>query len=374
MTALRPRLRWSCRRRRRTPRRNELRRPVRVAGRLETSFRLRAGSKLYNGVTVGSRQESGGQRARPHRHRRAGGNRHCDLAVRPARAPDPARGRSDRPEAAADHRRPRPVVRDLHAVRVVDPLAPRAPAGSPPQHRDRAALRGGADAARPTRGAHRRAAARRVLTASPGGRRRVLVRRDARARVRPVRRPGTRSGHRRGRESDCRDPRARPDVRVCRGRGNPDAGDRRRRPGGVHPDRVAGDARAHGVGARDRARRDRPRLPPRRPPRAAHARVHLVPAEEDRGQRYGEERARSHNGRDGPGRRQADGRGGTTGLRSRTRVSAGRRMDQLEAADARGPSRPGRARRLLDVLLHQLPADAPARSSASTRRSSRSST
>ena len=48
------------------------------------------------------------------------------------------------------------------------------------------------------------------------------------------------------------------------------------------------------------------------------------------------------------------------GLRPRAGVPRARGLDQLQAADAAGPARPRRPDRLLDVLLHQLPAHAPA--------------
>ena len=88
----------------------------------------------------------------------------------------------------------------------------------------------------------------------------------------------------------------------------------------------------------------------------------------------------------GPGRHERRRR--PAELRRRAGARARRPLVQLAAADARGAARQGRADRLLDVLVHQLPAHAAApegagtppttatgsRSSASTRPSSPSST
>ena len=75
---------------------------------------------------------------------------HRDLALRPARAADPARRRRDRAEAVADHRGARRELRRLHALRDLAARQAR-PAGRPAaEHRDRAALprRGDADRSR----------------------------------------------------------------------------------------------------------------------------------------------------------------------------------------------------------------------------------
>ena len=57
----------------------------------------------------------------------------------------------------------------------------------------------------------------------------------------------------------------------------------------------------------------------------------------------------------------------TARLRPAPPIIAGRRLVQLEAAHARGAPRQGRAARLLDVLVHQLPAHAAAPRSRGTR-------
>ena len=100
-------------------------------------------------------------RSAPDRLPRRGRDR--DLAVRPARPADPARGRRDGPQAAADRRRARRELRRLHALRGVAARQARPAAGLPAQPRDRAALPGGGDAARAAARARDRAAVRAAL-------------------------------------------------------------------------------------------------------------------------------------------------------------------------------------------------------------------
>ena len=130
--------------------------------------------------------------------------------------------------------------------------------------------------------------------------------------------------------------------------------------------------------ARDRAQR-RPPLPDRAPG------LHGVAAEEGRAER----RARNASSQKAPAARtRAPADTTLRDLGAGARVRRPLALDQQQAADAPRAARQGRPRRLLDVLVHQLPADAPAReglvpdvsrrtgssSSACTRPSSRSST
>ena len=211
-----------------------------------------------------------------------------------------------------------------------------------------------------TRGAADRAAARILLAPAPGRRRRrVLPRRDARARLRALRRPGARDGHRRRGQRLRRTARDPADARVRRRSSIADAPDRPRRTGSCRPPAPARRGGEDDLGRTDRRRRVRSRLPPRRQPRDAHPRLHVVPAEQDRGQLHRETRA-VEGARRRPGARgdRQDAGGQPAQLRRRTTSACRRCVDQHEAADARVVARQGRARRLLDVLLHQLPAHA----------------
>ena len=99
-------------------------------------------------------------RDRPARDRVPRRGRHRDLALRAARAADPARRRRDRPQAAPDRRRARRELRRLHALRRLAARQARPAAGLPAQPRDRAALPRRGDAARAAARALDRAAVR----------------------------------------------------------------------------------------------------------------------------------------------------------------------------------------------------------------------
>ena len=182
----------------------------------------------------------------------------------------------------------------VHAVRDVDPRQARPAAGHAPEPRDRVPLRARGDLARAAGGADRRAPARGLLALPPEGcgGRRLLLRHDARARVRPVRRPGARDGDRGRGEQQRRAARDPAHARVRARRRGADDRDRVRRTRGGRappPSRPDGAARLR---RGDRSRRARPRVPRRRPPCDADPRLHDVPAEQDRGQLDREARAR----------------------------------------------------------------------------------
>ena len=191
-------------------------------------------------------------------------------------------------------------------------------------------------------------------------RRRLPARSQPRARLRPLRRPGARR-----RDGDRGPPRRRPrqlpaDALLRARRGRADARDRVRRPAGrarvprarpARPPRL-GRARRRS-GARDHARR-RPE-PADRP-----ARLHGGAPEALRALRLGPARAARADRRPRPpGDRRRHGE--ARGLRPGARLPRDRALAQLEAADAPRAARPRRPGRLLDVLVHQLPADAAAR-------------
>ena len=90
--------------------------------------------------------------------------------------------------------------------------------------------------------------------------------------------------------------------------------------------------------------------------------LHHVPAEQDRGQQDRAARAGEGSRRQGAaegGQGRTEGLDRPPGLRRRSAAPRRRRLDQLAAARPRRSARQGRADRLLDVLVHQLPAHAP---------------
>ena len=202
-----------------------------------------------------------------------------------------------------------------------------------------------------------------VVLALPADRRwrRLLPRRDARTRLRPVRRPGARDGHGRRRAEHGRLARDRADARLRDRCGGADAADRARRTRGIGAPAAACRLAADRVGRHDRRRRAGAHLPLRRSHRSVHAWLHDVPAEQDREELRRDEGARQGARRKGGARRGAQHRRlEPTGLRRRAADPRRRRVDQLAAADVAAAARQGRAGRLLDVLVHQLPADAAA--------------
>ena len=187
--------------------------------------------------------------------------------------------------------------------------------------------------------------------------RRLPARREPRPRLRPLRR----ADHRR--DLGERGPRApgladgRDHGRLRARRRAADAGDRRARPAGdaPHPDERSGapdrPRRRAGAG-RARARLQR-----------GHEAADLVPGLHARAARGRAQLGRPRRAREAPAPRALAlqgpaGRGQARRLRRRARLRGHLRVDQLEAADAAAPAREGRARRLLDLLLHQLPAHA----------------
>ena len=298
-------------------------------------------------------------RSAPHRPDRR--HRHGALSMRAAGAADPARGRRVGTEAVPDHRRARPQLHRLHALRLVAARQARAATGPAAEPRDRAPLRDGGRAARATGRTVRRTPARRVLAAAARERgRRLSARGDARPRLRPVRRAVPRRDHGGGGTRAVRRQDDRRDARLRNRGGDSDAPDRDRRPRGVgaHPLTCRDDP--HGLRRRDRARCLRARLPRRRPPREDLGAVDDLPA--GQGRRQLERQARA---REAPRRRRSAGRraqdpGQPPRLRRRAADPRRRRLDQHEAADDRAAARQGRPDRLLDLLVHQLPAHAAA--------------
>ena len=123
---------------------------------------------------------------------------------------------------------------------------------------------------------------------------------------------------------------------------------------------AAGRIRAGGAGTRRirrsrGGRRGRPRPPSGRPPdEPARAGAH-GPREPSREQRRpAKQLAKVRGGRAALAAVQNVG-AGPARLRSRAAATSGRRLDQQQAADDRGAARQSGARRLLDVLVHQLP-------------------
>ena len=282
--------------------------------------------------------------------------------MRAAGAADPARRGRDRagPPAAVRHRRgPRRQLHAVHARRHGASQRARAAGRLPAQLRDRDALRAGGHADLPAVRAPARAPV--LLPDPPAGQyrgERSPARRQPRPRIRPVRRAraGCGGGHRRERER--RPPDDLHHARVQPRRGAADAGD----PPGLpaaheRHDTAAPRGAAHPCRGRSRACADRVRDRQELRP-AVHdgaPRLHPGVAEAHRGDPHCETpAARPERDRRGASREQgADG-------------SPVRRADQLDqharrqAADAAGPSGEGRADRLLDLLVRQLPAHAAA--------------
>ena len=278
----------------------------------------------------------------------------CVLPVLPILLAAGASGR----KPFAHRRRARRQLHRVHPVRRMAPRPARAPRRLPAKRGDRPPLRDGGDTPHSTRRPADRAAARVLLAVPAGrGRRRVLPRRDTRARVRAVRRARARNGHRRRGQRLRRAARGLAHPRIRRRSSIADAPHRPRWTGSCRPPAPARRGGEDDLGRTDRRRRVRSRLPLRRQPRDAHPRLHLVPAEQDRGQLHRETRA-VQSARRRPGARgdRQDPGGQPAQLRRRTTSACRRCVDQHEAADARVVTRQGRARRLLDVLVHQLPA------------------
>ena len=283
----------------------------------------------------------------------------CVLPVLPIVLAGGATGR--RPLAIVD--RDRRQLHRLHALRRLAARPARPAAGRAPQPRDRPAAAGGAHAARPQ---GRRAARPPAAGADPARlrrlRRRLPARREPRARLRPVRGAGARRGDGARGAARVRHPDDRAHARLCARRGAADARDRARR---ASARRVAFRARAETVrrvsgvlvGAAALAialRRSTTKLQTWIPG--------YTEALQERDRALGGRAARA------PGADRLEGARGAAGgtaakgadrLRRGARVPGRRRLDQLRAADPRGAARPRRPDRLLDVLVHQLPADAP---------------
>ena len=289
--------------------------------------------------------------------------------MRPARAADRACRWSRRrnPAAVRDRRRPRRQLHRVHADGLGAAVRARPAARHAAGHRDRAALRRRRDAARAAdrdgdRGAVRAAEPR----AEQRSRRRFRARRLPRARVRSVRGPGARDRERAGGAAPDR-VRPRPADTLLRGRrGFGAAALRARRPargatGARDPRLVASRARRGdgGGGARDRVQ-PRPDAPD--PARLVHecaAAAHRGVGLRGAPSRLAARRRRNaESPEDGVGLEDGSAR-----LRRRARDHRHRALAEhagRHAAHARRPARQGRARRLLDVLVHQLPAHAAA--------------
>ncbi len=279
------------------------------------------------------------------------------------------------------------VLRGLHPAGR-RPAEPAAPAAGP------AALDRGHD---PRRGRPRagvagvRAPARSAVRADPDARtepqrQRLRARSRPRPRVRTVRRPGPGVDHRAGRDSADRARAGGAHGRVQRRRGDPAArdGHSRRR----DPVPGQGGARTYPCGA-DRRRRDHDRhgaghrVQRGRAAAAPHPELARGPELQRRERRRGPGAARLPGRRVGRwvGRRldgrvaghPGGGRGsradlrpvrvgpiGTGRLRPGARADRHHRLAQHRPAHPGRPARQGRARRLLDVLVHQLPAHAAA--------------
>ena len=305
------------------------------------------------------------QRDRPPRDRLPRRGRHRDLALRPAGPADPARRRRDGPQAAADRRRPRRELRRLHALRRLAARQARPAAGLPAQPRDRAALPRRRDAAR---------AAARALRSS--GRSRGS---RASARAAAASCSASRSG-----SCSCRAPgpcsrRSRSSRRTTTSAGArslltlayalgaavPMAADRASaaagsRAGCARMPSSSGSRRASlialvalGIAFNVDDRASRPRC--RATPQAFQKRVE---SSVDRAAR-----AREAARRAAAARREDDADGDRAGLPDygvAPALASRRRLVQHAAAHAEAAARQGRADRLLDVLVHQLPAHAAA--------------
>ena len=230
---------------------------------------------------------------------------------------------------------------------------------------DRPALRVAATLLVPRRGLLIERPLARLLALPAGGRRRrLLPRRDARARLRAVRGPGARHDHgRRGQQlgrpaRDPADARLRRSAPPCRcsliaaaARGlRPPAPSTPRRCGSSRASLIAAVAIALVFHLDDTTSR--------RSPRATRRSCRSKLEEQLDRQARAREGARRRAG--ARGRASKTPKGEPARLRRRTAAPRRRRVDQHEAADARLAARQGRARRLLDVLVHQLPAHAAA--------------
>ena len=124
-----------------------------------------------------------------------------------------------------------PQLHGLHALRRLAPAQARTARGPPPQPRDRAPLPRRGDAALPEgRGDRPAAVPPPDEAAERRPRRRAPARREPRARVRAVRRPGAGGDHGRRGDAGRRLPRDRAHARLRDRRGDPDAARRVRRP------------------------------------------------------------------------------------------------------------------------------------------------
>ena len=307
-------------------------------------------------------------RDRPPRDRLPGRGRHRDLPLRAARAADPARGRGDRAQAAADRHRARRELRRLHALRGV--AARQARACRPTSC--------ATSRSRCSSSSRRRCSSRGSRSGSSG-----------RSRACHASAPAAAGSCSASRSGSCSCPCAGPvlaavtvvaanndvgwraillTLAYALGAAVPMAADRLRRQGArgsaARARRAAADrVRASLIGAR----RARIRLQRRHalPDRAA--RLHRVVPEARRA--AARPRSASWPSCASSGKPQlaveADAARAarppacpTTA--SRRALEAERRLVQHEAADAAAAARQGRADRLLDVLVHQLPAHAAA--------------
>ena len=273
-------------------------------------------------------------------------------------AADHLRRRRERRPAAAlrDHRRARRHIHPFAALRQLAARSARALSGLPTQALDRvpAALRG--HPADSTAGQSDRATPAALHPTALGRpRRRLPARGEPRAALRAVRRTGARLHHDADREPRGRQAR-RAGGRLRARRGRADAAARARRPacGGTDPSPQPAEPNGPGdpgrrdgpLGSLDRVQRrqDAPDQDRRLHPVAAEGRAQLLHAQAARSalpdRRAGLERAE--------------------GLRAGAGLQRHLDVDQLEAGDDLVASRQGRARRLLDLLVHQLPAHAAA--------------
>ena len=306
------------------------------------------------------------------------GNRHRALPVRAARATDRAGGRRDRPAAARDHRRDRRQLHRLHALRGV--------------------------AARPAR------AARRTCSGTSRSRLLLLVaatllcaddRRAARAAAPGALAPSApatsaAASCSASASGSCSCPCAGPVLAAV----TVIAAKREVGFDGVilltlayalgaavpmlaialPARRASRSLRGHAVSVRrgagvlvaDRRARDRATASTGSPD--GSARLHRVAAGALRALGSRAARARGAHRRALAGSDRVGRRGHrelARGLRPGAGVRRDRRLAQLAAADACRPARPGRADRLLDVLVHQLPAHAAVHHASGTRATAR---
>ena len=283
--------------------------------------------------------------------------------MRPARSADRVRRGCWRapPPPVRDHRRARRHLPRLDPVRGAPARRARAPQGPAAERVDRAAVPARRHADLPAgRGLDRTSAVPAVTPAVRRPRRRLPARLRARVRLRAVRRTGDRARDDLGR---------RPRVRVQDDRGRRRLHDRRlgrpARDRARRPPREQRSARRRPA-VPGRLRRDprrlgrRARLQPRHAGPVRTSELDAVPPGPHRGERLGPEGARAdeerHRTRSGGCRLRLRG---PARLRAGAELRRDRRVGEQQAADHAGAARQGRAGRLLDLLVHQLPPHAP---------------